>query len=94
MIEYRPSLPRKIAGWSLLGLGVVGFVLPVLQGTLFFALGLFVMRHQYTWAHRGMVWMHRRWPTAAKGVEAAETRLIARARDWTARCRALLGGRS
>jgi uncharacterized membrane protein YbaN (DUF454 family) len=91
VIEYRPSVRRKIAGWSLLGLGVVGAVLPVLQGVLFFALGLFVLRHQYAWAHRGMIWMHKRWPAVVKGVEDAEARLIARIRGWTARCRALLG---
>jgi uncharacterized membrane protein YbaN (DUF454 family) len=81
MMEYRPSLPRKVAGWSLLGLGVLGAVLPVLQGALFFALGLFVLRHQYLWAHRGLAWAERRWPHAVARVEGMEARLIASARS-------------
>jgi hypothetical protein len=90
MIEYRPSVRRKVFGWSLLMLGVVGSVLPVLQGALFFALGLFVLRHQYAWAHRGMVWAQGRWPRQVESVEAMEARLIERARVWGHRTRALL----
>ncbi len=72
-----PSVTRKVAGFSLLGLGVLGLVLPILQGGLFLALGLFVLRHQYSWAHRGMAWVHARWPSATEKVEAMEARVIA-----------------
>jgi hypothetical protein len=91
MMEYRPSVPRKVCGWSLLTLGVVGSVLPVLQGVVFLALGLFVLRHQYAWAHRGMVWAQSRWPRQVEGIEAMEARLIERARGWGRRARALFG---
>lgn len=77
MIEYRPSMKRKIAGIALLFLGVVGTVLPILQGFLFIVLGLFVLRHQYAWAANGMAWLHRRWPRQVDGVEAMEGRMIA-----------------
>ncbi len=90
MIEYRPSVRRKVFGWSLLMLGVVGSVLPVLQGALFFALGLFVLRHQYAWAHRGMVWAQGRWPRQVESVEAMEGRAIA----WFRRQGQRLGLRS
>jgi len=73
----RPSWRRKAAGFLLLLLGVLGLVLPILQGGLFLALGLFVLRDQYAWAHRGMGWARRRWPTATGKVEALEARLIA-----------------
>jgi len=86
-MEYRPSLSRKVAGWSLLVLGVLGLVLPILQGGLFLALGLFVMRHQYLWAHRGMGWAERRWPNAVAKVEGLEARLIARMRGLATRLR-------
>ena len=76
-MEYRPSLKRKVAGFSLLFLGAIGTVLPVLQGVLFIALGLFVLRDQYAWAHRGMETLRRRWPKQMEGVEAMEARLIA-----------------
>jgi hypothetical protein len=78
MMEFRPSVRRKAAGISLLGLGVVGLVLPFLQGFLFLALGLFVLRHQYLWAHRGMGWIAGRWPGAVEQVETMEARLLAR----------------
>ena len=76
-MEYRPSLKRKVAGFSLLFLGAIGTVLPILQGFLFIALGLFVLRDQYTWAHRGMEWLRARWPRQVVGVEAMEARMIA-----------------
>lgn len=76
MMEYRPSVRRKAAGVSLLGLGVLGLVLPFLQGFLFLALGLFVLRHQYLWAHRGMGWIESRWPGAVQKAETLESRCI------------------
>ena len=89
----RPSLPRKVAGLSLLGLGVLGTVLPVLQGVLFIALGLFVLRDQYPWARRIMSRLHRRWPRQVDGVEAMEARLVGWARRQRERARRLLTGR-
>ena len=77
-MEHRPSLKRKAAGFSLLFLGAIGTVLPVLQGFLFIALGLFVLRDQYAWAHRSMEWLRNRWPRQVDGVEALEGRMI----DW------------
>ncbi|NKC33109.1 hypothetical protein [Falsiroseomonas selenitidurans] len=79
MMEYRPSLRRKCAGWSLIALAPVGGLLPVLPGAVFFALGLFVLRHQYLWAHRGLGWAASRWPTTVEKVEAMEVRMIQRA---------------
>jgi len=76
MMEFRPSLGRKAAGVSLVGLGVLGLVLPFLQGFLFLGLGLFVLRHQYLWAHRGMGWIESRWPGAVMKAEGLEARCI------------------
>ncbi len=91
-MEHRPSLKRKAAGFSLLFLGVIGTVLPILQGFLFIALGLFVLRDQYAWAHNGMDKLRRRWPRQVEGVEAMEARLIAWFRRQGERLR-LRGGR-
>lgn len=94
-MEFRPSVRRKAAGWSLLGLGTLGLVLPFLQGFLFLALGVFVLRHQYLWAHRGMGWIESRWPDAVGKVEQMERRLVARTsevwRDTRRRLRGLIG---
>lgn len=91
MMEFRPSLRRKVAGWSLLVLGVLGLVLPFLQGFLFLALGTFVLRHQYLWAHNAMGRIEARWPQATGKVEGMETRLVARMDAAEARMRRLLG---
>ena len=95
MMEFRPSLTRKVVGWLFLFLGVLGLVLPFLQGFLFIALGLFTLRHQYLWAHRGMGWVERRWPGAISKVEGLEARMIERVRGFGAglrlRTRRLMG---
>jgi hypothetical protein len=78
MMEYRPCLRRKCAGWSLIVISPIGGVLPILPGAVFFALGLFLLRHQYHWAHRGLSWADRRWPRMVAKVEVMETRLILR----------------
>lgn len=84
-------MKRKAAGWSLLGLGVIGTVLPFLQGFLFLALGMFVLRHQYIWAHRGMGWIGSRWPTLVARIEDMEARFVIRARTLSVRLRGSFG---
>ena len=91
MMEVRPSMKRKAAGWGLMGLGVIGLILPFMNGLIFLALGMFVMRHQYLWAHRGLGWVEGRWPQAVIKAESMEARLVAWTRDRMARLRALVG---
>ncbi len=76
-MEFRPSLKRKALGIALLFLGVIGLVLPFLQGFLFLALGTFVLRDQYAWAHRGMEWIRGKWPNVVPAIEAREAKAIA-----------------
>ena len=76
MMEYRPSLRRKLAGSSLMMFSLLGAILPILTGFVFFALGLFVLRHQYMWAHRGMAWASGRWPETTTKMEAMEQRMV------------------
>lgn len=75
MVILRPSLPRKALGWTLLALGVLGFVLPFLQGFLFVALGVFVLRDQHIWAARRWNWVQARWPHQIGRVEEMEASL-------------------
>lgn len=85
-----PSWQRKFAGFGLLVLGVLGLVLPILQGVLFLALGLFVLRDQYGWARRGMAKLEARWPKQVTQVEALEARLLGWSRRQGERLRRLL----
>lgn len=39
-------------GWTLIPLGILGLVLPILQGTLFLVLGLYLISRHSNWAHR------------------------------------------
>lgn len=93
MMEVRPSVKRKAAGWGLMVLGVIGLILPFMNGLLFFALGMFVMRHQYMWAHRGLGWVEGRWPQAVVKAESMEARMVAWTHDRMVRLRGLLGRR-
>ena len=80
MVILRPSLPRKIMGWAMLVLGVLGLILPFLQGFLFLAFGVFLLRDQHVWAARRWAWVAGRWPQMVGKLEAMETGMAARAR--------------
>lgn len=45
-----------VIGWLLIGFGVVGLFLPILQGVLFIMLGLLVLSRESETAHR---WLQR-----------------------------------
>ncbi|MCW8086171.1 PGPGW domain-containing protein [Sabulicella glaciei] len=81
MIELRPCRRRKAVGFASMAMGPVGLVLPVLPGFLFVALGVFVLRDQYVWAHRGVRVIQARWPALIPAVEAREQKAL----DWTDR---------
>lgn len=72
MVILRPSLSRKVTGWCFLVLGVAGLILPFLQGFLFLALGIFVLRDQHIWAARRWGWVEGRWPQQVSRIEEAE----------------------
>lgn len=78
MVDLRPSWKRKLAGWGLIGFGVVGIVLPFLHGLIFLLLGVFMLRHQYLWAHNLLGPMERRFPAMMARMDGMETKVI----DW------------
>lgn len=89
MVILRPSLSRKVTGWSLLGLGVLGLVLPFLQGFLFLALGVFILRDQHIWAAQRWSWVQERWPQHVAKVEEMEAGLGRRLAGASGRVRRL-----
>lgn len=54
-------LGRIILGFTLLGLGVVGLFLPVLQGIALIVAGLLLLAPEFQWAHRLLEWGKQRW---------------------------------
>jgi len=89
MVILRPSLSRKAAGWTLLVLGLLGMVLPFLQGFLFLALGVFILRDQHIWAAQRWGWVADRWPHHVGRIEAMEASLGRRLVDAGERIRRL-----
>ena len=81
-VVLRPARGRKVLGWSLLVLGVIGLVLPFLQGFLFLALGVYVLRDQHIWAADRWAWVARKWPGAVESVEALDAKMTARVAGW------------
>lgn len=89
MVILRPSKSRKATGWIMLVLGVLGLVLPFLQGFLFLALGVFILRDQHVWAAQRWAWVQDRWPKQVAKVEEAEASLGRRLAGARARVRRL-----
>jgi uncharacterized membrane protein YbaN (DUF454 family) len=61
----KPAIKRilvVVAGWSFILLGIVGLVLPFLQGVLFILVGLIILSSQYAWARRLLEKLRRRFP--------------------------------
>lgn len=91
MVELRPSLSRKVLGLGSIAIGPIGLLLPILPGFLFVALGVFILRDQYVWAHRGVGMIRNRWPQAIPAIEEREQRALAWFARKTAPLRRLLG---
>jgi hypothetical protein len=77
MMDLRPSRRRKALGIGCICMGPVGLVLPILPGFIFVGLGVFVLRDQYIWAHRGIGVLERRWPHMMPAIEAREEKAMA-----------------
>lgn len=53
-------LLRIISGFALLGLGIVGLFLPILQGIAFIIGGLLLLAREYHWARNLLNWVRRK----------------------------------
>jgi uncharacterized membrane protein YbaN (DUF454 family) len=54
-----PTLWRTAVGWSLVCVGVLGIVLPVIPGLPLLAAGLLVLSARYRWASSCLQWVKR-----------------------------------
>jgi len=81
VIPPRPSWTRKLAGSLLLGLGLLWLLQPILQALLFFALGFFVLRHEFDWSRAATEQLRARVPGPLAALESVEAQCI----GWTRR---------
>jgi uncharacterized membrane protein YbaN (DUF454 family) len=69
-------LVNLTVGWTFILLGVAGAVLPVLQGFLFFVVGLLFLSKEYHWAGKTLLWLKAKigkyFPRALKVFDDAE----------------------
>jgi hypothetical protein len=90
-VSLNPRPGRKALGWAFIVLGILGCILPFLQGFLFLALGVFVLRDQYVWAANRWAWVQGRWPGAVTKIESLEASLTTRFEGWGRSLRRALG---
>jgi len=69
------SLIRHVVGWGFVVLGIVGLVLPVLQGLLFIAIGLLLLSPDIPAFARFLSWVERRFPRLRSLIQSARGRI-------------------
>jgi uncharacterized membrane protein YbaN (DUF454 family) len=67
-----------LTGWGFVLLGIVGLVLPILQGVLFLVTGLVILSSEYVWAHRVLKKLQKRFPKLAAHVHRASEKARSR----------------
>jgi len=60
-----------IVGWGFIVVGMIGLLLPVLQGVLFLVIGLLILSSKYVWAHRLLGKLRQRFPAVSPGADQA-----------------------
>ena len=76
-------------GYVFLVLGVLGMVLPILQGFLFLAIGLIILAKTAPWAERLLERFKRTHPDAGRLIEKAD----AKVHEWGRKAVAFFGGK-
>lgn len=83
-----PTRPSRVRRWAMVALGyfflvfgVIGIVLPVLHGTIFFFMGLAILAQEVEWARRLRARIAERFPRFHQISVEAEFR----AQRWTKR---------
>lgn len=63
-----------VIGWGFILLGILGLVLPILQGFLFILVGLFVLSSVSPWAERLLHRLRKRFPKTSKMFDQAKSK--------------------
>ena len=67
-----------IVGWCFILLGIVGLILPILQGVLILLVGLIILSSEYVWAHHLLSKLRQRFPKVSSTADEA----MAKAARW------------
>jgi len=65
---------RIIAGFSLLGFGLVAILIPVLPQVPFIVAGLILLAREFHWARRLLDWAKRRWQSVSGAAARADAK--------------------
>ncbi len=91
MVEAGTPIVRTILlqaiGYLFLLLGVLGMVLPVLQGFLFLAVGMIILAKTAPWAKRLLDRFRKRHPRVGALIDQAETKV----EDWGRKVAGMFG---
>jgi len=87
---FMKSILLQVLGYLFLVLGVLGLVLPILQGFLFLAIGLIILAKTTPWAERLLQRFRDKYPNAGELIDKAEIKV----EEWGKKAMALIGGKS
>lgn len=71
----RLRIALTILGWILVGLGVIGLLLPFLQGLLFIVLGLYLLSFNSSWAKRNIKRLRQKYPKAKRMYDSIDLKI-------------------
>ncbi len=72
---FMKTILLQATGYLFLVLGVLGMVLPILQGFLFLAIGLIILAKTAPWAERLLGRFRNRYPKAGALIDNAEAKV-------------------
>lgn len=87
---FMKTILLQATGYLFLVLGVLGMVLPILQGFLFLAIGLIILAKTAPWAERLLERFRQRYPDVGKLIDKAEVKV----EEWGKKAVAFFGGKS
>jgi uncharacterized membrane protein YbaN (DUF454 family) len=61
-------------GWMFILIGIIGLFLPILQGFLFFGIGLALLSKESAWVRARIAWARKRWPRLAAMMDRTEAK--------------------
>ena len=74
-MEEKSRLKRiaiYVVGWAFIILGILGIVLPILQGVIFLLIGLYILSSVSPRAARTLVWLRKKFPRISDQFERAK----------------------